>query len=75
MLAPQTAIKDAHDLTARLEKHLRAAIPELSRVVIHVEPPEPPDPQVSRQEDILRAIGQDPPCFPSCRAKRPLTFL
>ncbi len=40
VLAPQTAIKAAHDLTVRLEKHLRAAIPELGRVVIHVEPPE-----------------------------------
>jgi cation diffusion facilitator family transporter len=37
-LAPDTAIKDAHDLTVRLEKHLRAAVPELGRVVIHVEP-------------------------------------
>jgi cation diffusion facilitator family transporter len=42
ILAPQTAIKDAHDLTVRLEKHLRAAIPELGRVVIHAEPPETP---------------------------------
>jgi cation diffusion facilitator family transporter len=42
VLAPQTAIKDAHDLTVRLEKHLRAALPELGRVVIHAEPPEAP---------------------------------
>jgi len=39
-LPPQTAIKDAHDFTVRLEKHLRAAVPELGRVVIHVEPPD-----------------------------------
>ena len=40
ILAPQTAIKEAHDLTVRLEKCLRAEIPELGRVVIHVEPPD-----------------------------------
>ena len=39
-LDPGTGIKDAHDLTVRLEKHLRAAVPDLGRVVIHVEPPE-----------------------------------
>jgi cation diffusion facilitator family transporter len=39
VLAPETGIKDAHDFTVRLEKHLRAAIPELGRVVIHAEPP------------------------------------
>jgi cation diffusion facilitator family transporter len=42
VLDPQTAIKDAHDLTVRLEKHLRASVPELGRVVIHAEPPETP---------------------------------
>ncbi|MCX5794588.1 MAG: cation diffusion facilitator family transporter [Elusimicrobia bacterium] len=42
IMAPQTAIKEAHDFTVRLEKHLRAAVPELGRVVIHAEPPEAP---------------------------------
>jgi len=42
ILAPDTAIKEAHDLTVRLEKRLRAEVPELGRVVIHVEPPEAP---------------------------------
>jgi cation diffusion facilitator family transporter len=38
MLDPATAIKDAHDLTVRLEDFLHQRIPELGRVVIHVEP-------------------------------------
>jgi divalent metal cation (Fe/Co/Zn/Cd) transporter len=33
-----TAITVAHDLTVRLEEHLRNRIPGLGRVVIHVEP-------------------------------------
>jgi len=33
-----TAITAAHDLTVRLEEHLRAHIPGVGRVVIHVEP-------------------------------------
>ena len=33
-------VKQAHDLTVLLEKHLRAAVPDLGRVVVHVEPPE-----------------------------------
>jgi divalent metal cation (Fe/Co/Zn/Cd) transporter len=33
-----TAITAAHDLTVRLEEHLRNRIPGLGRVVIHVEP-------------------------------------
>lgn len=33
-----TAITEAHDLTVQLEQHLRARIPNLGRVVIHVEP-------------------------------------
>jgi cation diffusion facilitator family transporter len=39
---PKTPVEDAHDLTVRLEKHLRAAVPNLKRVVIHVEPPNDP---------------------------------
>ena len=37
-LDPATAITDAHDLTVRLEEHLRGCIPDMGRVVIHVEP-------------------------------------
>lgn len=36
-----TAITEAHDLTVRLEEHLRARVPGLGRVVIHVEPGKP----------------------------------
>jgi len=39
-LAPETAITDAHELTEQLEKHLRARLPDVGRVVIHVEPTE-----------------------------------
>lgn len=39
-LDPSTAITAAHDLTLRLENHLRAQVPNIGRVVIHVEPPE-----------------------------------
>ncbi len=37
-LAPSTAITEAHDLTVRLEEYLRARVPGLGRVAIHVEP-------------------------------------
>ncbi len=37
-LEPATAITAAHDLTVRLEEYLRAHVPGLGRVVIHVEP-------------------------------------
>jgi divalent metal cation (Fe/Co/Zn/Cd) transporter len=33
-----TALTEAHDLTVKLEEFLRARIPNLGRVVIHVEP-------------------------------------
>ena len=36
------AIADAHQATEQMERSLRARIPNLSRVVIHVEPPEAP---------------------------------
>ena len=39
-LDPATPIIDAHDFTVRLEDYLRAKIPKLGRVVIHVEPKE-----------------------------------
>ncbi|MDD5657010.1 MAG: cation-efflux pump [Elusimicrobia bacterium] len=42
-LPPATPVKQAHDLTVRLERHLRAAQPDLGRVVIHVEPSGDPD--------------------------------
>jgi cation diffusion facilitator family transporter len=38
-LAPNLSISDAHKLTVQLESVLRAQLPELGRVVIHVEPP------------------------------------
>ena len=38
VLDADTAITDAHGFTERLEKHLRARVPNLGRVVIHVEP-------------------------------------
>jgi divalent metal cation (Fe/Co/Zn/Cd) transporter len=37
-LDADTAITDAHKLTEQLEQHLRACLPHLGRVVIHVEP-------------------------------------
>ncbi len=37
-LDSRTAITAAHDLTERLETHLRKGVPNLGRVVIHVEP-------------------------------------
>ena len=32
------SVLEAHELTAKLERHLRSAMPKLTRVVIHVEP-------------------------------------
>ena len=37
-LDPQMVIGDAHDLTVALEAHIRARVPNVGRVVIHVEP-------------------------------------
>ncbi len=37
-LDPQTAITDAHRLTEQIEDYLRRQIPNLGRVLIHVEP-------------------------------------
>jgi cation diffusion facilitator family transporter len=37
-LDPATAITAAHELTVRLEEYLRAHVPGIGRVVIHVEP-------------------------------------
>jgi divalent metal cation (Fe/Co/Zn/Cd) transporter len=37
---PRTAIGDAHARTVAVEQALRARLPNLGRVVIHVEPPE-----------------------------------
>lgn len=39
-LSPELSIEEAHDLSERLEGDLREEIPELRRVVIHLEPPE-----------------------------------
>ena len=38
-MEPNLPISDAHKLTVQLESALRAQLPELGRVVIHVEPP------------------------------------
>jgi cation diffusion facilitator family transporter len=37
-LDPQMLIGEAHDLTVALEAHIRAQVPNVGRVVIHVEP-------------------------------------
>lgn len=37
-LDAETDLTAAHELTEQLEKHLRARVPELGRVLIHVEP-------------------------------------
>jgi divalent metal cation (Fe/Co/Zn/Cd) transporter len=37
-LDPRMSIGDAHDLTESLENHIRANVPNVGRVVIHVEP-------------------------------------
>jgi cation diffusion facilitator family transporter len=42
-MSPNLAIGQAHQLTIQLESLLRARLPELGRVVIHVEPPEAQD--------------------------------
>jgi cation diffusion facilitator family transporter len=44
-----TAITQAHDLTVRLEEHLRSKVPGLGRVVIHVEPNKPVGGESSRR--------------------------
>ena len=40
---PNTTIIDAHTLTENIENELHSSIPQLSRVVIHVEPPDADD--------------------------------
>lgn len=37
-VAPDTKITEAHELTEKLEHHLRSRVPELRQVSIHVEP-------------------------------------
>jgi cation diffusion facilitator family transporter len=37
-LSQETPVTDAHDLTERIEQFLRARVPNLGRVIIHVEP-------------------------------------
>ena len=41
-LSPDLPILEAHELTIEMENLLRERFPHLKRVVIHVEPPEPP---------------------------------
>lgn len=38
VMAPSTPITEAHDFTLRLENYLRTQMPDVGRVVIHVEP-------------------------------------
>jgi divalent metal cation (Fe/Co/Zn/Cd) transporter len=40
---PKMALTDAHALTEKIEQTLRAQVPNLGRVVIHVEPPNADD--------------------------------
>jgi divalent metal cation (Fe/Co/Zn/Cd) transporter len=40
LVDPELPVGQAHRLTVQLESALRAKIPELGRVIIHVEPPE-----------------------------------
>ncbi len=42
LLDPSLNIEAAHDLTKRLEQAIRARVPDVARVVIHVEPREGP---------------------------------
>ena len=37
-VAAETSIVQAHELTERMEKALRARVPNLGRIVIHIEP-------------------------------------
>lgn len=39
-VAPQLSLKDAHDLSHRVEEAIRAAFPEVVDVVVHIEPAE-----------------------------------
>jgi cation diffusion facilitator family transporter len=41
---PATTLTEAHHLTEQIESSLRARLPDLGRVVIHIEPPEPAGP-------------------------------
>ncbi len=43
-MAPSVSIGDAHEMTTRLEKMVRAAVEHVGRVVIHVEPEPGPEP-------------------------------
>jgi cation diffusion facilitator family transporter len=38
LLAPTASVRDAHDLAERMETRLREQLPDLGRVIIHVEP-------------------------------------
>jgi len=38
LLAPGLSVEEAHELSQRIEEHLRQQIPELQRVVVHMEP-------------------------------------
>jgi cation diffusion facilitator family transporter len=42
LLDPALSIEAAHDLTKKLEQSIRACVPDITRVVIHVEPREGP---------------------------------
>jgi divalent metal cation (Fe/Co/Zn/Cd) transporter len=40
-LAPNLPIREAHELTIEMENVLRGRFPQLKRVIIHAEPPDP----------------------------------
>lgn len=42
-LPPDIRIVDAHSLTEKIERNLRSQVPNLGRIVIHVEPPKDAD--------------------------------
>jgi hypothetical protein len=43
-VAPETSVIDAHRLASRIENDLKLKFPELSDVVIHIEPTPPTNP-------------------------------
>jgi cation diffusion facilitator family transporter len=49
-MPPATPITSAHDAATRLEAVLRARLPALSRVIIHVEPEPGPGPEIHPDE-------------------------
>jgi divalent metal cation (Fe/Co/Zn/Cd) transporter len=63
-VAPETSVIDAHRLASRIENDLKLKFPELSDVVIHIEPTPPTNPtspppvQTARQAKEVPGRGQ-----------------